>query len=262
MKRAIFLAVVLSLTATSMARADLLYAITFGDEFLSINPSTGAGSLIGYLDSSMAAFGLADRGTSIYTYDQTAYRIRQLDPATGDTLATIDIGVSTTGEGSIAFRSDGIGFMTQNLNEAGTLWNFDIIAPSSTAITSPGGLSPSIDGLDFDGKDVLYGLSQGYQSNYELYTINQTNGNTTLVGDTGMTYTGPAALAGLTFASDGTLYAVMNNSLYTLNPGNGAPTLVGAIGFNNVSGLTAVIPEPATVVLLGLGALSLIRRKH
>ena len=106
-KLLIVLTVILSVIFTNKARADLLYAVTLvGDEFLSINPSTGAGTLIGNLSSSMAAFGLSNRGTSIYTFDQLADKIRQLDPATGHTLATVDIGVVTDGEGAIAFRSD------------------------------------------------------------------------------------------------------------------------------------------------------------
>jgi hypothetical protein len=255
MKRVIFLTVMLMLSAPGRIQADYLYAITFNEEFLSIDPSTGAGTLIGPLDSEMAAFGLSDRGTSIYTFDQHADRIRQLDPATGGTLATIDIGVVTSGEGGIAFRSDGTGFLSSS-GGTGTLWSFDITAPSSTAITSDGGLSPSMDGLDFNGSDVLYGLSQ---ITYNMYTINQTTGATTYIGDTGF---GAGGLGGITFTTDGTLYGVLHDSLYTINPETGAASLVGPIGYNGVSGLTAVIPEPATLVILGLGSLSLIRRKR
>ena len=218
----------LMLSAPGRIQADYLYAITFNEEFLSIDPSTGAGTLIGPLDSEMAAFGLSDRGTSIYTFDQHADRIRQLDPATGGTLATIDIGVVTSGEGGIAFRSDGTGFLS----------------------------NPSMDGLDFNGSDVLYGLSQ---ITYNMYTINQTTGATTYIGDTGF---GAGGLGGITFTTDGTLYGVLHDSLYTINPETGAASLVGPIGYNGVSGLTAVIPEPATLVILGLGSLSLIRRKR
>jgi hypothetical protein len=101
-----------------------------------------------------------------------------------------------------------------------------------------------MDGLDFDGSDVLYGLRE---SVYELYTIDQTNANTTSLGYTGFTAIGKPG--GLTFASDGTLYAVMNDTLYTLDPVTAAPTEIGPIGFNNVCGLTAVVPLPGAVFL-------------
>jgi hypothetical protein len=236
------------LFATSVARADLFYAITFNDELLSINPSTGAGTLIGYLDSSMFGFGLAHHGTAIYTFDQIADRIRQLDPATGHTLATIDIGVITDGEGDLTFRSDGIGFLARCSGERGTLWSFDITVPSSTLINYADALQPSMDGLDFNSSGILYGLSQG---TYQLYTIDQTTAHTTFVGYTGFyTFDKPGAL---TFASDGTLFAVMNDNLYTLDPATATPTLIGPIGFDKVSGLTAVIPAPGAILLSAIG---------
>ena len=249
------------LITPGMARADFMYAITFDEELLSIDISTGAGTLIGYLDSSMAGFGLGDRGTSLYTFDQMADRIVQLDPATGHTLATIDIGVGDIqGEGSLAFRSDGIGFMTRSWGDTGQLWSFDITVPSSNAITGLGGLTPSMDGADFNGSDVLYGISQTTAS---LYTINQTTGATTLIGDTG--FNSSAGVSGLTFTSDGTLYGVIDDALYTINTATGAATLIGVIGFNDVSGLTAIapVPVPAAVLLsiLGLSAVGIKLRK-
>ena len=105
-----------------------------------------------------------------------------------------------------------------------------------------------MDGLDFDADDVLFGLSQ---TSYNLYTINPTNAATTLVGPTGLT--SQNVLGGLTFSSDGTLYAVLNDALYTLNPGTGASTLIGPIGYNNVSGLTAMAPVPSAIFLGGIG---------
>jgi hypothetical protein len=226
-----------------------LYANTFGnfgpEQLLSIDPLTGAGTVIGNI-SAEYPYGLSDRGTKLYTYDKSDANILELDPATGNTLQRIDIGVTNiTGEGGLAFRSDGIGFLTTALFSDGRLWSFDITVPGSTYI---GAFRPSMDGLDFDGSDVLYALEQGSGTpeTYELYTINQTSGTPTLVGDTGVVVSG--SVGGLTFAPDGTLYAAMNDSLYKLNPGTGAATLIGTIGFLNISGLTAVatmgLPTP------------------
>ena len=118
----------------------------------------------------MDAFGLSDRGGALYTFDQTADVVRQLDPNSGATLNTIDVGISTIGEGAIAFRSDGAGFMSRSSGATGDLWSIDVMSGTSMSI---GGLTVSMDGMDFNSSDVLYGISQ---STAALYTIDQGTG--------------------------------------------------------------------------------------
>ncbi len=241
----VFLVFMLNLMLTGFVRAGFLYAITFDEELLSVNPATGAGTLIGMLDTSMNGLGLSSQGNKIYTFDQNADRLRRLDPATGQTLRTIDIGIATMGEGSIAFRGDGIGFMTRSMSSTGILWSFDPDVPCSTMV---GTMDVCIDGLGFNSDGLLYGLSQ---TSSDLYIIDQMNADFSLVGPTGIT--SQTFLGGLTFSSDGTLYAVLNDSLYTLNPDTGAANLIGPIGYDKVSGLTATTPAPGAVLLCGLG---------
>ena len=219
-----------------------LYATTFQlvDQLLSVNPTTGTGALIGNM-STQTTFGLSDKGTDLYTFDSfDSNSIVKIDPATGNTLQKIVINPpGVTGEGALAFRSDGAGYLTTALGNAGKLWSFDITVPSSAYI---GAVTPSMDGMDFDGSDVLYAIDQGSfvaVLPYDLYTINQATGATTLVGSTGVNAAG-SGVGGLTFAPDGTLFAALNDNLYTVNPGTGAATLVGPIGFSGVSGLTAL----------------------
>jgi hypothetical protein len=241
----VVLVLMLNLMFTCFVRAGFLYAITFDEELLSINPATGAGTLVGMLDTSMNGLGLSSRGHKIYTFDQNADRLRRLDPATGQTLRTIDIGIITMGEGSIAFRGDGIGFMTRSMSSTGILWSFDPEIPSSTLV---GAMDICFDGLGFNADGLLYGISQ---TSCDLYIIDQTNADVTLIGSTGIT--SQTFLGGLTFSSDGTLYAVLNDALYTLNPDTGTANLIGPIGYDNVSGLTATAPVPGAVLLCGLG---------
>jgi hypothetical protein len=55
-----------------------------------------------------------------------------------------------------------------------------------------------------------------------------------------------------------TVYSWIDNGWLTVN---GADTDYSVVTVDSVNGLTIVTPEPATVCLLGLGALSLLRRK-
>jgi hypothetical protein len=61
----------------------------------------------------------------------------------------------------------------------------------------------------------------------KLYRVNLADGDSTLVGDTGIT-----SFSALEFAPDGTLYAMRanNNTLYTINTATGAATALGNIG--------------------------------
>ena len=244
--------------APAAADAAVIYGITFDNELIRIDTTTGAGALVGLLDSSMGAFGLGDRAGRLYTFDQTADVVRELDPTTADTLATINVGIAAVGEGALDFRSDGTGFLARSAGTQYEMWTFDIDGPSSTLIHPVGGNS-GIDGLAFSPGGTLYALGQ---DNGNLYTVNQTTGALTLVGASGVTLN---ILGGLTFLPDGTLLAAFSNgNLYSLNAGTGAATLIGATGFNNISGLTSLasssVPEPASILLLGTGLALAVRR--
>jgi hypothetical protein len=242
--------------------APVLYGITFlGNQLITIDIATGAGTVVGPLDSSMGAYGLGTVGTDLYTFDQTADLLRELDPATGDTLGSVALGIGNLiGEGAIDFRSDGTGFLT-TASPGPNLYSFTT-AGGGTLI---GTTSQVIDGLAFDSTDTLYGL---IQAGANLVTINQATGALTVVGPTGLG-SGPV-LGGLAFLDD-QLYAVLStataSSLYTLDPGTGLSTLVGSVGIGGVSGIafldteSSPAPEPASVLLIGFGLAVAARRR-
>jgi hypothetical protein len=244
----------LSFISGSIVLADHLYAVTLNEEFISIDSATGAGTLIGFLDMAMDGTGLSNFGSAVYAFDQNARKLRQLDPATGHTLLTIDIGIDARGEGGIAFRSDGICFLVRNFDPKNKLYIFDPSVPESVEAYD---MEFCVDGLDFDANGVLYGLSQ---YSYNLYTIDQTSAEATLIGPTGIA--SQSFLGGLTFSSDGTLYGILNDALYTLNPNTGAANLIGPIGFENVSGLTTAMPVPDAVLLCGFGIVLFFRLRR
>lgn len=242
------------------SRAADFFGITYsGNQLIRVDPATGAGTLVGPLSAGMTALDLASSGGRLYAFDQINDRVRQLDPATGATLATIDVGIVAGGEGGFAMRQDGVGFLSATIGNVGTLWRFDIGVPGSTQVTATNGLAPSMDGLAFSPGGVLYGLSQGAtDGGNKLYTIDPASGATTLVGALGV---GDSAVGGLAFAADGTLYATLSDlnptaaKLYALDVSSGAATLIGNLGFNSVSGITFLtpIPEPRTSLLLAAG---------
>lgn len=257
--------------------ADDLFAIRFastdsiGTDLISINPETGEGTVVGAVRLLGFPFGLSDRGSDLFTYfpDDPNFvdSLIQIDPANGGIIEGFDPSIpdslggdfASLREGSLAFRGDGVGFLTISDEPGGSLWRFDLGAPSASAVTTT--LRPAIDGLDFDGSDELFGLSQPLLgATYTVHLIDQTTGVSTQVGDTGVVSANENSVAGLTFTSDGTVFAVLNDALYTLDPGaNYAAEFVGDIGFSRISGLAALVPEPATIVLVALGCLTLLR---
>jgi hypothetical protein len=259
------------------SRADQLYGITFSNQLITINPTTGAGTLVGNLDSQMFGYGLAVQNGKLYTYDQNAEVIRQLDPNTAHTLATISIGNTSgfVGEGDLAFRSDGTGFLSTAGSPGVSLFSFNISNNTSSKISAEQFL---FDGLAFNSSDVLYGLSQAQSGDgtSKLYTLDQTTGAKTLVGALNVPSATNEILGGLTFDSGGTLYGELSDgsstsTLVTIDPATGQATTIGNIaGFGNVSGIAflpsavTAAPEPSTLVLTGIGlvSLSLARRRR
>jgi uncharacterized protein (TIGR03382 family) len=268
---------VLCLTA-SLQAGEILYGITADDNLITIDPTTGQGTLVGALELggspiAIGAVGLAVSGGNLYAYDSNNNLLRQIDPATGNIINTVDlgIGVSVGGSGNLAFSSSGAGVIGSTLDDTGsfgtgTLYSMSTSPGSAAVVNNNFGF---FDGLAFNSGNTLYGLDQGGDT---LSTIDPTNGNTTTVGGTGITTIDPSSgfpiygLGGLAFDSGGTLFGELANfdpsnplaNLYTINTTTGAATLVGAIGIPEVDGIaflsttsSVTTPEPSTFALAG-----------
>ena len=271
-KFSLFLLAAVLYTSLSLvpAAAQTLYGVTlFGNELVSIDATTGVGSLVGPLSTTQTPYGIGSFGNNLYTYDSTANLIRQINPTTGGTVGSFNVGLpAVLGEGDLAFRqSDGAGFLATaldpaTLNPVNDLYRFNIGTGTSTLV---GSTSDTLTGLAFDGNGVLFGLGKG---DGNLYIIDPNTAATTLVGNAGIAVGSP--IGALTFAPNGVLYANLDDALYTLDPTTGLatavdPTNVLGIGFSSVSGITAVVPEPSAVVLMASllvpGVFALRRRR-
>ena len=159
------------------SRADQIFGVTLLDnQLISIDPTTGNGTLIGPLSSHMNPFGLADVNGSFYTFDSNADVITKLDPATGATLAKYNIGVGPVlGQGGLAFQSSTVGFLTSaldptTLNPVNNLYRFDIASGSSSLIAQT---TDTLEAISFGPGGVLYAMGK---LDGTLYTVNPTTG--------------------------------------------------------------------------------------
>ncbi len=237
---------------------------------ISINTTTtGEGTLIAALSTSVSAYGIAYRGTQLYTFSPETDSVHTIDTSTGAVGAPININVGNlTGEGDLAFRADGVGFPATvfsdgTFNPTNDLFTFDVLAGASTRI---GSTSVAVDGLVFVG-DTLYALGQGDLVAPSLYIVNQFNGALSAVGP--LNVSANSLFSGLAVMTTGTAYTSVDDQLYTINLGTGAATKVGAadinFGFSGVSGLAfGAIPEPsACAAFTGVVALLAgVRRKR
>ncbi|MGH0037878.1 MAG: hypothetical protein ACQGVK_22845 [Myxococcota bacterium] len=247
--------------AASRAGAASLYAVDFQDGLYQVDAMTGELSLVGEIEgftSLIGSFGLTDRGGELWMFAPTVDRFLRLDPATADVLEQVPIPTDMTGEGAIALRADGTGVVMAAFGAGSILATVDLDAADSSLV----GSTLAFDGLDYAPDGTLYGLSQSPAATATptLYSIDPSDGSVTLVGVTDLPGLPADNLAGLSFRSDGTLWAVWNGSFFRLDPDTAETTLVGPTNLGgspvtNLSGLTW-IPEPGVTPLLA-GALAL-----
>jgi hypothetical protein len=144
----------------------------------------------------------------------------------------------------------------QRQSPSSWLYDINISTGAATLIgTYTSGGAP--DALAINSRGVAYALNATYYDS--LYTVDLSNGALTLVGALGVDL---MAESGLAFdPASGVLYGIIDTGkIYQINTSTGAATFV-ADTLGGFEGL-AIIPEPATICLLGLGALSLLRRKR
>jgi Domain of unknown function (DUF4394)/PEP-CTERM motif len=268
-RRLLAFTVALAGTAALSANAELLYGVSDQlGELLRFDSTAPAnvfavsiknvqpGEQIRGLDwVSGTLYGLGDQN-HLYTLDPNTGTATQVGAFT-PTLFGIDYGFNAAGT-QFYISSDEGQNLTLNPITLGTT-----VGPNYPSASS-------VDGMAYDhvsGK--FYGVSAASDS---LLQLNPTTGGVTTVGATGVSF---ADRVGFDISvNTGVAYlgaAVGGQTeLFTVNESTGLATLVGTIGTPGeitlgLDGLAAAaIPEPGTVVLLGMGGLLLaahLRRK-
>lgn len=257
-----------SLSAAHLTGLNLFGVTWLSNQLVTINPLTGEATIVGSLGEGIFATGLGVRDGKLYVFDQVNDRIREVNKVTGKLVSSIDIGVgNVSGEGALAFRADGVGFLAVPLNAnnqpVNDLYMFTI-APNGTMGTSSrvGTTGIAIDGLAFNSQGTLYALGQDSAT---IYTINTLTAAATAVG--------PVTVAGAPLAKNSPIggiaiapanpegveeiYAAIDDRLFIVSP----TTAQGRVASNDVinfgplvSSVSGVKFTPGAVALGNLSA--------
>lgn len=248
------LTLTVAITASVAAHADIL-GVSFAGDSYDISSSTGSGSLLdesGFLGlNSMAEhdgiFYSVSSSNVLLSVDATS------GVATG--LVGLNFGFADISVRGLAIDSTGTMYAANDESFDDYLYTINIDTGAGTLV---GAMSNSdMQGLAFDGSDTLYAWAVGFGGAAGLHTVDTTTGSATDVdGSVGSN----GDIQGIDFGPGGTLYGA-HDALYTIDTSTGAQTLVGSGDYSGVRGI-GVVPEPASMIALALGASALVVRRR
>ena len=245
-------AAVLATASLAAAQNGTLYLSQDGNDngLYTIDTTTGAATNIGLTGVFGSTVGLTETDDPDVLYGSTYTEINEI-ASDGSGFTT----VGTRSAEGLGFDADtGIYYGVFN----GDFFSFDPVTLARTALAAPGA---DVEGLA-DGPGVIYGLAgaSGADTGF-LYAYDVDTDTWATIGDTGVDFD-QAGLAYDPIAS--MLYATgsQNSNLYQIDPTTAVASIVGDTGLANPGGGLAfvVVPEPATLGLLSLATLGLLRR--
>jgi DNA-binding beta-propeller fold protein YncE len=255
---------VLSIMAVAPVDATLVTVDTDTLALYNIDPQTAAATLVGNMEADILA-GLAYDPVHDILYGTTTRtdKLYSIDYLTGTATVIGNLGASLM-HGLAYDPSTETLFGTFGEEAGDGLYSIDVATGTATLIGRVGFFHPdhlnTVNGLAVDPvTHALYGVVSGPEEDWSaLIEIDKETGKGTLIGEE------TPHFEGLAFDLRAkVLYGIDNwtGDLYTIDTGTGTASLIGNTGLGNPLGLedVAVIPEPATVCLLGLGALLLLR---
>ncbi len=170
-------------------------------------------------------------------------------------------GLDNISEGDLAFdRTTGSLYGMYHL-AGGQRKLFTVDAATGAATALPNSLAGDPSAMTFDGTGNLYVIDTALA---KLHTVNKTTGATLTTLSLSRSLGAVAGMAvdpatGIFYVADGDSGGT--DHLYTLDPTTGLLTDIGPTGLaNGLAGL-AIVPEPASAVLLSAGAWWIGRRR-
>ena len=135
----------------------MLFGLTFfKNELITINPTTGEGTLVQNASETISGYGLATYQERLFTFNPNTNTLDQLSTIDGQVVQRTDIGVSgLRGEGDLAIRSDtGMAYLASAFDSDGNpthpLYTFNVnLGVASVKLTNT---PVALDGLAFDSE--------------------------------------------------------------------------------------------------------------
>ncbi|MGI8922742.1 MAG: PEP-CTERM sorting domain-containing protein [Fimbriimonadales bacterium] len=245
------LALVALAALASASRADVFaYATDTASMLYSVNLTTGAKTLIGPEGAFLESLALSPGG-ELYGAD-TIGDIYQLDTTTG--AGTL---VGSTGLGNIeGMDFDGGTLLATDFGSIPNVYTIDVTNGTPTLVSTFDTETGAV--RTFAMKDSATMMARcDLPGPNSLYSVAFPGGTATHIGAMGGNI-----FAAMDYASDGLLYAMDGDgSIHLVNDATGETTFVSDTGEDFWLGMASnPVPEPATFLVLGVGAALLIGR--